>query len=821
MVSHLQRSATTTHAALHSPLGTVGGYLRDALFGLIALVQVVGFVVVARQFSTYHCFVFQLSSASWMCSRPNDPFVPTTALLVAIGLWALALVVWVVGHGMPAATAFFLSCQTAATVLLLGSNIPDLSAARGMLFIIFTCLAAVMFFCSLLSLLDDPAARVWRKRFVPRLWMWSILVADAATMVLAISPISVLGRWIWQASLAALWKPVPGTCGACTDLPSITFMLQYATFVGSTLAALAYTAAGYRASAAPATTRRLRLVLLGNAMAMLPMVLLSMTLALVTSGRTLVPFGLTFPFLLLYPLSYLYALFGGRLTRLQPRLSAFATYYLSAITLLGLYLGIAGILGQLPGIEASSPLPGAAATMLVLLAAFPLRNSIQRIVRWAWADETADPLRLNALLIERLKLTADGDEFNRHLVTALPDNLCLTGAALLRPGQDEGQMLATGTGMLSWITGYVPLGVETLRSLVTDASERGPLAPSQAHAAVLTALASAHGDRTAYEQDPAYTLPLVQQGALRGALLLGARRLPGQPDFTPDELRHLATVAYQAAVALHNIALTIRDAEAHERFGMEMAHRLDRERARIADELHDGPIQETVALGWLLDGAEEQMARGADVSATIERARLRVQGIAERLRDIMYTVDPDTSGVIGFGPTLEGALDAIRSRGWPQMPDIRCEISPDLPPMSQELQDCLVDIARKAVFNACKYAGAATICVVARAQGAQGQAASGENSVIFEIGDDGRGCVPPSAGGPAPRNHTGLFRMRRHAERVGALFTCESAPGRGTRMRVEWPAPPAAVPAGITSAAPAHDAAVEREAGARQEARSG
>lgn len=815
MVSHLERSAMATHAALHPLRSPVWGYLRDALFGLIALVQVAGFVAVAAQLSAYNCFAFQLSSASWVCSASFDPLAPTTAFLVAVGLWALALVVWVVGHGMPAASTFFLANQAAAGVLSLGNTAPDQPAVRATLWIIVTCLAAIFFVLSLIFLLDDPAARAWRKQLVPRAWMWGILAANAVTMVLAISPVSVFGRWIWQAPLAALSRPVPGTCAACTAFPGITFTLQYVTFIGSTLAALAYVAAGYRIATAATIRRRLRRLFLGYTAALLPMVLLSMTLALATNGHSFVPYGLTFPFLLLYPLTYLYALFGGRLTRLQPRLSAFATYYLSAITLLGLYLGIAGILGQLPGVESGSLLPGAAATMLVLLAAFPLRNAFRRVVRWAWADEATDPVRLNALLTERLKLTANGDEFNRHLVTTLPDSLCLTGAALLRLGQDEGQMLATGTGMLSWITGYVPLDAATIGDLAAGASERGPLAPSQTHTAVLTALAAAHGDRTAYEQDPAYTLPLVQQGALRGVLLLGPRRLTGQPDFTPDELRHLATVAYQAAVALHNIALTVRDAEADERFGMEMAHRLDRERARIADELHDGPIQEMVALGWLLDEAEGQLERDAHVSATVQHARTRAYEITERLRDIMYSVDVDTAGVVGFGPALEGALDAIRARGWPRMPDIYAEISHDLPPMSQELQDCLIDIAREAVFNACKYAGATTIRVVAQAQG---RTTSGNNMVVFEVNDDGCGFLPRLyAGSSAHRAHTGLFRMRRHAERVCALFTCDSTLDSGTCIRVQWPAPPTK----ITASTPAYATPGERKQRSGEEMPSG
>lgn len=825
MASHLERSAaaTETYAARRPRVGLAWGHIRDSLFGLIALVQVSGFVIAAAQLSAHHCFVFQLSPASWICSGPNDRLVPTTAFLVAIGLWALALVVWVVGHGMPAATTFFLACQTATDVLLLGQNAPDLSAARATLFIIFPCLAALLFFYSLRALLDDPAARAWRKRLMPRTWMLGILAANAVTMVLAISPLSVFGRWIWQAPLAALWRPVPGTCGACNPFPSIgiTAVLQFATFITSTLAALVYAAAGYRATADAATRQRLRLILLGNAVAFLPMVLLSMAPQLATDSRFQVPIGLTFPFLLLYPISYLYALFAGRLTRLQPRLSAFATYYLSAVTLLGFYLVVTGLLGQLPGVEVGSPVPGAGATMLVLLAAFPLRNAVQRLVRWAWADEATDPLRLNALLTERLKLTANGDELTRHLITALADGLCLTGVALLRPGQDEGQMVASGTGMLSWIEGYIPLDAETARGLVAEVSERGPLAPPQTHATILSAIAAARGDRATYDDDPAFTLPLVQHRALRGVLLLGPRRFSSQPDFTPGERRYLAAVSYQAAVALHNIALTVREAEAHEHFGMEMAHRLDRERARIADELHDGPIQEMIAFGWLLDEAQGQIAGNARASASLQRARMRVQAIAERLRDIMYSVDPDTAGVVGFGPALDGALDAIRARAWTQMPAMHSEISPDLPPMSQELQDCLVDIAREAVFNACKYAGATTIRVEARAP-EQGQATPGESAIIFEICDDGRGFVPPPyAEGLVRRTHTGLFRMRRHAERVGALFICDSAPGRGTRIRVRWPGSAAPIPAGVMSAASAGDMAGEQEAGTREEALGG
>jgi signal transduction histidine kinase len=65
-----------------------------------------------------------------------------------------------------------------------------------------------------------------------------------------------------------------------------------------------------------------------------------------------------------------------------------------------------------------------------------------------------------------------------------------------------------------------------------------------------------------------------------------------------------------------------------------------------------------------------------------------------------------------------------------------------------------------------------------------------KRSVYLEVADEGPGFVPPPLEGPQATEdgaHIGLRGMRERALLVGGSFAVESAPGQGTRIRVEVP----------------------------------
>ena len=89
-----------------------------------------------------------------------------------------------------------------------------------------------------------------------------------------------------------------------------------------------------------------------------------------------------------------------------------------------------------------------------------------------------------------------------------------------------------------------------------------------------------------------------------------------------------------------------------------------------------------------------------------------------------------------------------------------------------EAEQALFRIAEEAVANALAHARAETVTV--RLEEAGG-------GLTMEVRDDGGGFDPSSAAGP------GLVEMRERARGIRARFVVDSAPGRGTSIKVEVP----------------------------------
>jgi signal transduction histidine kinase len=95
-------------------------------------------------------------------------------------------------------------------------------------------------------------------------------------------------------------------------------------------------------------------------------------------------------------------------------------------------------------------------------------------------------------------------------------------------------------------------------------------------------------------------------------------------------------------------------------------------------------------------------------------------------------------------------------------------------PLSQLVETQLFAIAREALANVQRHAGASAAHVRVEAQ---------PEHVVVEVRDNGRG-FDPAAG---HRGHFGLESMRSRAAEIGGRLTITSAPGSGTLVRVRAP----------------------------------
>src|SRR5262249_55517821 len=95
-------------------------------------------------------------------------------------------------------------------------------------------------------------------------------------------------------------------------------------------------------------------------------------------------------------------------------------------------------------------------------------------------------------------------------------------------------------------------------------------------------------------------------------------------------------------------------------------------------------------------------------------------------------------------------------------------------PVTSDCEEHLYRLGQEALANASKHAHATRITVTVT---------NGGSSLALEGTDDGRGFDPAAT----YAGHLGLTTMRSRASEIGAELLINSAPGRGTAVRVEVP----------------------------------
>jgi signal transduction histidine kinase len=197
-------------------------------------------------------------------------------------------------------------------------------------------------------------------------------------------------------------------------------------------------------------------------------------------------------------------------------------------------------------------------------------------------------------------------------------------------------------------------------------------------------------------------------------------------------------------------------------------------RRRVADSLHDGPIQELVSLDMMLAALPGQIESG-DHHAVRETLR-EAQSIAERniqaLRDEIVGLGPYAFRELSLETAIVECVPIWRRRFGV---DVRLDIQQlELPP---EVSGSLFQIAQEAVTNAGRHANASTVTV---------SLSQRDSEVELLVQDDGRGFGDLAPAMSEASGHIGLASMRERAELIHGRLSIESS-RRGTTVRVRAP----------------------------------
>jgi two-component system NarL family sensor kinase len=197
-------------------------------------------------------------------------------------------------------------------------------------------------------------------------------------------------------------------------------------------------------------------------------------------------------------------------------------------------------------------------------------------------------------------------------------------------------------------------------------------------------------------------------------------------------------------------------------------------RRRLAEALHDGPVQELVSLDMVLSAARAALDRGD--SARADELLVEASKMAERnigtLRDEIVSLGPYALEELTVDVAIEQCAPV-----WAKRFGIEVDLKLERIDLSNQLCGSLFSIAQEAVANAGRHAGADQVTVsVARVNG----------SVELRVRDDGHGFTgaPPFASDDP--GHIGLATMRERAELAEGTLTIETGDG-GTTVLVRVP----------------------------------
>lgn len=195
------------------------------------------------------------------------------------------------------------------------------------------------------------------------------------------------------------------------------------------------------------------------------------------------------------------------------------------------------------------------------------------------------------------------------------------------------------------------------------------------------------------------------------------------------------------------------------------------ERRQIGRQLHDGVLQDV--LHWRMRAELAALAKSPDEArALLTEVGGGLAGAAGELRTLAEDLQPLVARDVALEEALRRLAGRFEERHGVQV-KVESRLTAELPAPDRET---LYRIAQEAVNNACRHSGAREIVV-----------ALGEDAgrVWLEVCDAGQGFDPATV----PAGHLGLRFLRDHAEWIGGRLSVQSAPGRGTTVRVELPRP--------------------------------
>ncbi|HLF37674.1 MAG TPA: ATP-binding protein [Anaerolineales bacterium] len=675
---------------------------------------------------------------------PRVVFQSLVPLAIAATFWAIGLAVLSFGQAGAEARPFFRFCLIASGVLGAGS----LSTAGPIWS--STLFNILLWFAGPIAVdlhLRFPEARRHSRA------MSAVLYGGA---ILGSLPFLLLGATGVRASA---WSQLVFTSGRLF-------------LSGNLLLVVWLLLSSYRRATSVQARQRIRLVALGGGAGMLLVIVLSILPGALTD-RPLVPYEVSFAFLIALPASYGYAIARHRLIRLERFLSRGAAYTLVFAILAAIYLGVTTALDRLFSDELlEQPLINMLVILLLAATAVVIYRRIQALVDFAFYGGWYDYRSAVARITEGLEEQKSSEELAATLSTRLQATLRLERACVFVATRD-GSLAANGCELPDEAAAPAsPLALPAQGQVVQYLKlNPRPVSAEALRQSLLDRPLTRDERGTLLATTDCLMVPVAGSDGLLAVMALGRRR--GGEGFSAEDLDILDLVARHAGAAIENVRLT-GEVRQHvvevEQLHKRLLRAREEERKSLARELHDEAIQSLVGMNYRLAHLE---------SGQTQTLRQEVLRIVEELRGMIHRLRPPALDNFGLVTAVRSELRerSVRSHGSRRI-DLHVEGDPELG-ISEEVGLCLYRVMQEALNNIERHSEAAQVDVAL---------VMGPEEIRLSVRDNGKGFpVPQQLGLLLEADHFGLVGVRERLELLHGTLEIDSAPGSGTTLRARIP----------------------------------
>ncbi|MGD9752627.1 MAG: histidine kinase [Acidimicrobiia bacterium] len=257
--------------------------------------------------------------------------------------------------------------------------------------------------------------------------------------------------------------------------------------------------------------------------------------------------------------------------------------------------------------------------------------------------------------------------------------------------------------------------------------------------------------------------------------------LDGTPEDGAGHGHGSSTIPDGVDAATHVFLDVTGEVELEERrstLAAELALAAEAERQRLAEDLHDGPIQRLAAVALRLSTTALVHRDRPELAGPVAEAEELVRSTTTELRSMLFQLAPPDLTDSGLAMALHRAGEGLLA------PDgVAVEVHADLDrEPSPGVALAAYRIAQEALTNVRAHAAASEVVI---------DLCSQAGGVRLELHDNGSGCEPQRFVDPRP-GHLGVRAMQERANEHGGWCRFDSEPGQGTTVTVWLPdeAPP-------------------------------